>query len=107
MTIEGYIPRAPSDPYVARVSAYPGLVREDVPYQEWFEQVSLGSLMSLHEVEGGRVMGGMAMDSHHIRFSEQIERLQSEILRLQLELSVCEDRYKADVDRLQGEAAQR
>uniref|UniRef100_A0A2N9ERE0 Aminotransferase-like plant mobile domain-containing protein n=1 Tax=Fagus sylvatica TaxID=28930 RepID=A0A2N9ERE0_FAGSY len=74
MTIEGYIPRAPSDPYVAGVSAYPGLVREDVPYQEWFEQ---------------------------------IERLQSEILCLQLELSVCEDRYKADVDRLQGEAAQR
>jgi hypothetical protein len=107
MTIEGYIPRAPSDPYVAGVSAYPGLVREDVPYQEWFEQVSLGSLMSLHEVEGGRVMGGMAMDSHHIRSSGQIERLQSEILRLQLELSVCEDRYKADVDRLQGEAAQR
>ena len=54
--------------------------------------------MSLHEVEGGRVMGGMAMDSYHIRSSEQIERLQSEILRLQLELSVCEDRYKADVD---------
>uniref|UniRef100_A0A2N9EJJ0 Aminotransferase-like plant mobile domain-containing protein n=1 Tax=Fagus sylvatica TaxID=28930 RepID=A0A2N9EJJ0_FAGSY len=86
MTIEGYIPRDPSDPYVAGVSAYPGLVREDVPYQEWFEQVSLGSLMSLHEVEGGRVMGGMAMDSHHIRSSGQIERLQSEILRLQLEL---------------------
>jgi hypothetical protein len=107
MTIEGYIPRDPSDPYVAGVSAYPGLVREDVPYQEWFEQVSLGSLMSLHEVEGGRVMGGMAMDSHHIRSSGQIERLQSEILCLQLELSVCEDRYKADVDRLQEEAAQR
>ena len=67
----------------------------------------MGSLMSLHEVEGGRVMGGMAMDSHHIRSSGQIERLQSEILRLQLELSVCEDRYKADADRLQGEAAQR
>jgi hypothetical protein len=78
-----------------------------VPYQEWFEQVSLGSLMSLHEVESGRVMGGMAMDSHHIQSSGQIERLQSEILRLQLELSVCEDRYKADVDRLQEEAAQR
>uniref|UniRef100_A0A2N9FHL4 Aminotransferase-like plant mobile domain-containing protein n=1 Tax=Fagus sylvatica TaxID=28930 RepID=A0A2N9FHL4_FAGSY len=42
MTIEGYIPRAPSDPYVAGVSVYPGLVREDVPYQEWFERVSLG-----------------------------------------------------------------
>ena len=32
MTIEGYIPRDLSDPYVAGVSAYPGLVREDVPY---------------------------------------------------------------------------
>jgi hypothetical protein len=69
MTIEDYIPRAPSDPYIAGVSAYPSLVREDVPYQEWFERVSLGSLMSLHEVEGGRVMGGVAMDSHHIRSS--------------------------------------
>ena len=92
---------------VAGVSVYPGLVRADVPYQEWFEQVSLGSLMSLHEVEGGRVMGGMAMDSHNIRSSGEIERLQSEILRLQLELSVSEDRHTADVDRLQGEAAQR
>uniref|UniRef100_A0A2N9H3V6 Aminotransferase-like plant mobile domain-containing protein n=1 Tax=Fagus sylvatica TaxID=28930 RepID=A0A2N9H3V6_FAGSY len=60
------------------VSAYPSLVREGVPYQEWFEQVSLGSLMSLHEVEGGRVMGGVAMDSHHIRSSGQIERLEGE-----------------------------
>jgi hypothetical protein len=106
MTIEGYIPRAPSDPYVVGVSVYPGLVREDVPYQEWFERVSLGPLMSLHEVEGGRVMGGMAMDSHHIRSSGQIERLESEILRLQLELSVSEDRHRADVDRLQEEAMQ-
>jgi hypothetical protein len=32
MTIEGYIPRAPSDPYVMGVSVYPGLVREDVSY---------------------------------------------------------------------------
>uniref|UniRef100_A0A2N9GXB8 Aminotransferase-like plant mobile domain-containing protein n=1 Tax=Fagus sylvatica TaxID=28930 RepID=A0A2N9GXB8_FAGSY len=81
------------------VSAYPSLVREDVPYQEWFERVSLGSLMSLHEVEGGRVMGGVAMDSHHIRSSGQIERLESEILRLQLELSVSVDRHTADMDR--------
>uniref|UniRef100_A0A2N9FVP5 Aminotransferase-like plant mobile domain-containing protein n=1 Tax=Fagus sylvatica TaxID=28930 RepID=A0A2N9FVP5_FAGSY len=87
MTIEDYIPRAPSDPYVVGVSAYPSLVREDVPYQEWFDRVSLGSLMSLHEVEGGRVMGGVAMDSHLLRSSGQIERLEGEILRLQLELS--------------------
>jgi hypothetical protein len=103
MTIEDYIPRAPSDPYIAGVSAYPSLVREGVPYQEWFEQVSLGSLMSLHEVEGGRVMGGVAMDSHHIRSSGQIERLEGEILRLQLELSVSADRHTADMDRVQGE----
>uniref|UniRef100_A0A2N9FKH1 Aminotransferase-like plant mobile domain-containing protein n=1 Tax=Fagus sylvatica TaxID=28930 RepID=A0A2N9FKH1_FAGSY len=103
MTIEDYIPRAPSDPYIAGVSAYPSLVREGVPYQEWFEQVSLGSLMSLHEVEGGRVMGGVAMDSHHIRSSGQIERLEGEILRLQLELSVSVDRHTADMDRVQGE----
>uniref|UniRef100_A0A2N9GU10 Aminotransferase-like plant mobile domain-containing protein n=1 Tax=Fagus sylvatica TaxID=28930 RepID=A0A2N9GU10_FAGSY len=96
---------APSDPYIAGVSAYPSLVREDVPYQEWFERVSLGSLMSLHEVEGGRVMGGVAMDSHLIRSSGQIERLESEILRLQLELSVSVDRHTADMDRVQGEMA--
>uniref|UniRef100_A0A2N9GKC5 Aminotransferase-like plant mobile domain-containing protein n=1 Tax=Fagus sylvatica TaxID=28930 RepID=A0A2N9GKC5_FAGSY len=106
MTIEGYIPRAPSDPYVAGVSVYPGLVREDVPYQEWFERVSLGSLMSLHQVEGGRVMGGMAMDSHHIRSSGQIERLESEILRLQLELSVSVDRHTADMDPSTGRDGQ-
>jgi hypothetical protein len=97
MTIEDYIPRAPSDPYIAGVSAYPSLVREGVSYQEWFEQVSLGSLMSLHEVEGGRVMGGVAMDSHHIRSSGQIERLEGEVLRLQLELSVSADRHTADM----------
>jgi hypothetical protein len=107
MTIEDYIPRAPSDSYMEGVEAYPDLIQADVFYQEWFERVSLGSLMSLHEVEGGRVMGGMAMDSHVFRFSGEVERLQSEVLCLQLELSVCEDRYKADMDRLQEEAAQR
>ena len=103
MTIEGYIPRAPSDSYVEGIDSYLGLVRVDEPYQEWFKQVSLGSLMSLHEVEGGRVMGRTAMDSHLFRSSREIDRLQSEILRLQLELSVSEDRHAADVDRLQGE----
>ena len=57
MTIEGYIPCTPSDSYVEGVDTYPGLVQVNMPYQEWFERVSLGSLMSLHEVEGGRVMG--------------------------------------------------
>ena len=37
----------------------------------------MGPLMSLHEVEGGRVMGGMAMDSHYIQSSREIDRLQS------------------------------
>uniref|UniRef100_A0A2N9IQ64 Aminotransferase-like plant mobile domain-containing protein n=1 Tax=Fagus sylvatica TaxID=28930 RepID=A0A2N9IQ64_FAGSY len=78
MTIEDYIPRAPSDSFVAGVEAYPDLIRADVPYREWFEQVSLGPLMSLHETE---------------------------ILRLQLELSVSEDRHVADMDRAQGETA--
>ena len=34
MTIEDYIPRAPSDPYVEGVEAYPDLIQADVPYQE-------------------------------------------------------------------------
>uniref|UniRef100_A0A2N9HG98 Aminotransferase-like plant mobile domain-containing protein n=1 Tax=Fagus sylvatica TaxID=28930 RepID=A0A2N9HG98_FAGSY len=81
ITIEGYIPRAPSDSYVEGVDAYPDLV------------------------EGGRVMGGTAMDSHLFRSSGEVDRLQSEILRLQLKLSVSEDRHAAEVDRLQGEIA--
>uniref|UniRef100_A0A2N9HDV8 Aminotransferase-like plant mobile domain-containing protein n=1 Tax=Fagus sylvatica TaxID=28930 RepID=A0A2N9HDV8_FAGSY len=105
MSIEGYIPRDPSDSYVAGVDAYPDLIRADVPYREWFEQVSLGPLMSLHEVEGGRVMGGSAMDSHLFQSSGEIERLQNEVLHLQLELSVSEDRHVADMDRAQGETA--
>uniref|UniRef100_A0A2N9FSV5 Aminotransferase-like plant mobile domain-containing protein n=1 Tax=Fagus sylvatica TaxID=28930 RepID=A0A2N9FSV5_FAGSY len=87
------------------VEAYPALILADVPYGEWFEQVSLGSLMSLHEVEGGRVMGGSAMDSHLYRSSGEFEWLQTEILRLQLELSVSEDRYAADMARAQEETA--
>ena len=63
--------------------------------------------MSLHEVEGGRVMGGMAMDSHIFQSSGEMERLQSEVLRLQLELSVSEDRHVADMARMQMEATQR
>jgi hypothetical protein len=103
MTIEDYISCAPSDSFVAGVEAYPALILADVPYREWFEQVSLGSLMSLHEVEGGRVMGGSAMDIHLFQSSGEFERLQTEILRLQLELSVSEDRYAADMDRAQEE----
>jgi hypothetical protein len=72
MSIEGYIPRDPSDSYVAGVDAYPDLIWADVPYQEWFEQVSLGPLMSLHEVEGGRVMGRSAMDNHLFQSSGRL-----------------------------------
>ena len=32
MTIEDYIPRAPTDSFVAGVEAYPDLIRADVPY---------------------------------------------------------------------------
>ena len=56
--------------------------------------------MAIHEVEGGRVLGGMVMDSHHLHSSGEVDRLQSEILRLQLELSVSEDRLAAEVVRL-------
>ena len=97
MTIEDYIPRAPSDSYVEGVEAYPDLIQADVLYQEWFERVSLGSLMSLHEVEGGRVMGKMAMDSHVFRSSGEMERLQSEVLRLQRQRDL--DSRDADVAR--------
>uniref|UniRef100_A0A2N9FIT7 Uncharacterized protein n=1 Tax=Fagus sylvatica TaxID=28930 RepID=A0A2N9FIT7_FAGSY len=62
-------------------------------------------VLLFHEVKGGRVMGGVAMDSHHIRSSGQIERLESEVLRLQLELSLSMDRHTADMDRVQGEMA--
>ena len=75
MTIEGYIPDTPSNSYMAGVDYHPDLVRAEVPYQEWFELNSLGPLMSLHEVKGGRVMGGMAMDSHQFRSSGEIDRL--------------------------------
>uniref|UniRef100_A0A2N9G976 Aminotransferase-like plant mobile domain-containing protein n=1 Tax=Fagus sylvatica TaxID=28930 RepID=A0A2N9G976_FAGSY len=80
MTIEDYIPRAPSDSYMEGVEAYPDLIQADVC----------------------PTRSAMFSDS-----SGEVERLQSEVLRLQLELSVCEDRYKADMDRLQEEAAQR
>uniref|UniRef100_A0A2N9GK92 Aminotransferase-like plant mobile domain-containing protein n=1 Tax=Fagus sylvatica TaxID=28930 RepID=A0A2N9GK92_FAGSY len=79
MTIEDYIPRAPSDPYIAGVSAYPSSGPRGCAIPGVVSSKFLwGSLMSLHEVEGGRVMGGVAMDSHHIRSSGQIERLEEE-----------------------------
>uniref|UniRef100_A0A2N9H4Y4 glutathione transferase n=1 Tax=Fagus sylvatica TaxID=28930 RepID=A0A2N9H4Y4_FAGSY len=73
MTIEDYIPRAPSDSYVEGVEAYPDLI------------------------QAGHALPGVS--------SGEIERLENEILRLQLELSVSEDRHAADMDRVQGEMA--
>uniref|UniRef100_A0A2N9I6H3 Aminotransferase-like plant mobile domain-containing protein n=1 Tax=Fagus sylvatica TaxID=28930 RepID=A0A2N9I6H3_FAGSY len=105
MTIEDYIPRALSDSYLEGVEAYPDLIQAGMPYQEWFKRVSLGPLMSLHEVEGGRVMGGSAMDNHLFQSSGEIEWLENKILRLQLELSVSEDCHVADMGRVQGEVA--
>ena len=45
------------------------------------------------------------MDSHLFQSSGEFEWLQAEILRLQLELSVSEDRHVADMDRAQEETA--
>jgi hypothetical protein len=42
MTIEGFIPDAPSHSYVEGVDFYPDLVRAEVSYQDWFTQNSLG-----------------------------------------------------------------
>uniref|UniRef100_A0A2N9HPQ7 Uncharacterized protein n=1 Tax=Fagus sylvatica TaxID=28930 RepID=A0A2N9HPQ7_FAGSY len=61
--------------------------------------------MSLHEVEGGRVMGGWLWTVITFGLLGRFERLETEILRLQLELSVSVDRHTADMDRVQGEMA--
>ena len=99
MTIEDYVPVTPIDAYLEGVDHFPDLVRVRVPYQEWFVQNSLGSLMALHEVEGSWVLGGVARDSFQLQFSREIERLQAEVIRLQLELLASEGRYTADHDR--------
>lgn len=44
-------------------------------------------------------MGGVARDSFQLQFSREIERLQAEVIRLQLELLASEGRYTADHDR--------
>jgi hypothetical protein len=95
MTIEDYIPATPRDAYLEGVDHFPDLVRIGVPYQEWFAQNSLGSLMALHEVEGGRVLGGVAQDSFQLQFSGEMQRLQAEVRRLQLELLASDGRFMA------------
>jgi hypothetical protein len=66
MTIEGYIPATPSDIYLEGVDYDSDLVRAGEPYQEWFVQNSLGSLIAIYEVESGRVLGGMAQDNFQL-----------------------------------------
>ena len=66
MTVEGYIPTTPGNVYLEGVDNDPDLVCVGAPYQEWFVQNSLGSLMSIHEVESDRVLGGMAQDSFQL-----------------------------------------
>uniref|UniRef100_A0A2N9HP20 Aminotransferase-like plant mobile domain-containing protein n=1 Tax=Fagus sylvatica TaxID=28930 RepID=A0A2N9HP20_FAGSY len=92
MTIEDYIPRAPSDPYIAGVSAYPSLVREGVPYQAWFEQVSLGSLMSLHEIE--RLEGEMTASP--ARDTASPARCRSAWIVIRLRWPVCRRRRHSE-----------
>ena len=57
-------------------------------------------MIAVHEVEGGRVLGGVAQDSFQLQFSGKVERLQGEVLRLQLEMSVAEEKYATEVARL-------
>ena len=105
MTIEDYIPATPRDAYLEGVDHFPDLIRIGVPYQEWFAQNSLGSLMALHEVEGGWVLGGVAQDSFQLQFSGEMQRLQAEVRRLQLELLVSDGRFTAAHAQWQEERA--
>ena len=105
MTIEDYIPATPRDAYLEGVDHFPDLIRIGVPYQEWFAQNSLGSLMALHEVERGRVLGGVAQDSFQLQFSREMQRLQAEVRRLQLELLVSDGRFTAAHAQWQEERA--
>uniref|UniRef100_A0A2N9GME8 Aminotransferase-like plant mobile domain-containing protein n=1 Tax=Fagus sylvatica TaxID=28930 RepID=A0A2N9GME8_FAGSY len=104
---EDYIPRAPSDPYIAGVECIPEFWSERVCHtRSGLSKVSLGSLMSPSRGRGWPCHGWSGHgQSITFRSSGQIERLEGEILRLQLELSVSEDRYTADMDRVQGEMA--
>ena len=106
-TIEAYIPNPLADVYLEGVDCVPDFVRPDKPYREWFELNSLGSLIAVHEVKGGRVLGGVAQDSFQLQFAGEVKRLQGEVLRLQLEMSVAEEKYATEVAWLQGELAQR
>jgi hypothetical protein len=49
--------------------------------------------MTLHEVEGGQVLGGVAQDSFQLQFSGEMQKLQAEVRRLQLELLASNGRF--------------
>uniref|UniRef100_A0A2N9FE95 Aminotransferase-like plant mobile domain-containing protein n=1 Tax=Fagus sylvatica TaxID=28930 RepID=A0A2N9FE95_FAGSY len=75
MTIEGYIPATPTDDYLEGVDYLSGLVYTEILYHEWYSSQSIGSLMTTHRVEGGRVLGGVAHNNLQMRFSSETERL--------------------------------
>ena len=106
MTIEAYIPDPSMDAYLKGMDCVPSFVHPEIPYREWFELNSLGSLIAVHEVEGSWVLGGMVQDSLQLQFAGEVERLQGEVLRFQLEMPVVEEKYATDVAWLQGEVAQ-
>jgi hypothetical protein len=75
MTIKAYIPNPPADVYLEGVDYVPDFDRPKIPYREWFGLNSLGSLIAVHEVEGGWVLGGVAQDSFQLQFAGEVERL--------------------------------
>uniref|UniRef100_A0A2N9HP32 Uncharacterized protein n=1 Tax=Fagus sylvatica TaxID=28930 RepID=A0A2N9HP32_FAGSY len=75
MTIEAYIPRAPSDPYVAGVVLYPSLVREGVPYQSGSSEFLFGIPDVSSRGLWGVSMGDGHGQSSHIGFGlERVRR---------------------------------
>ena len=72
---------------------YPKLVLPDIPYLEWFVTHSLGPLLGVQWVEGGRVLGGVAHDNVQLGLEGEIDRLQSEVTHLQFELDGSEARF--------------
>uniref|UniRef100_A0A2N9F1V6 Reverse transcriptase domain-containing protein n=1 Tax=Fagus sylvatica TaxID=28930 RepID=A0A2N9F1V6_FAGSY len=64
---------------VYRVGAdYLDFFLQGVSYPEWFAIHSLGPLLGVQWVEGGRVMGGVAFDNVQFRLGCEIDRLQLE-----------------------------
>uniref|UniRef100_A0A2N9HGG4 Aminotransferase-like plant mobile domain-containing protein n=1 Tax=Fagus sylvatica TaxID=28930 RepID=A0A2N9HGG4_FAGSY len=93
MTIEDYIPRAPSDSFVAGVEAYPALILADVPYREWFEQVSLGLRF---------YVSSSSLSVSEDRYTADMARAQEETARVQAELT----QVQGELTRAQGDLTQ-